>query len=91
MMGIAAEGSERGIHLFRCKAPKHTIVRTMRMPALGRARLRLPNRVNVEVRYSFGIDFECPATVTHDHPPLEDKKRAGTTRFTRLISALSLY
>ena len=60
MMGIAVEGSERGIPLFRCKAPQHTIVRTMRMPALGRARLRSPNRVND----SFGIDFECPATVT---------------------------
>ena len=64
MMGIAATGSERAQALFRCKAPQHTIVRTMRMPALGRARLRSPNRVNVEVRYSFGIDFECPATVT---------------------------
>ena len=64
MFGIAAKGSERAQSLFRCKAPQHTIVRTMRMPALGRARLRSPNRVNVEVRYSFGIDFECPATVT---------------------------
>ena len=91
MMGIAATGSERAQALFRCKAPQHTIVRTMRMLALGRARLRSPNRVNVEVRYSFGIDFECPATITHDHSPHEDKKRAGTTRFTRLISALSLY